>query len=117
MKLMDKSLKITNSSLSLTIIKSFLVAAYLIAFLTASLMLTGCGSFQLSLDHEDREPTQPVATGITPPSTGTPSEEETQVTLDNPWPSFIGEPFHLIHRRWNCGFHAEPGQYGNSLGL
>lgn len=75
------------------VIKAFLVGAYITAFVAASLLITSCGSLQISLE-ESAENTISITEANGPSKT--PESEPTEpvtLGLDGQGPFYIGEPF------------------------
>ena len=89
----NQTSKVTFSDWRCGTIKAFLVGAYVTALIVASLLMTGCGSFQLSLE-EGAESSPPTPTAIE--RDAEPELEPTEALSsgrDGEGPFYISEPF------------------------
>ena len=76
-----------------SIIKSFLISAYIAAFLAAALLITGCGTFQIALEDNTAVPTS-VSDPVNPTQASEPEPTEpVTVGFDGQGPFFLGGYF------------------------
>ncbi len=92
MEHIEQSANASSGTLAGSFIKTYLIGVYLIAFAAASLLLTACGSFNVSL--EDRGNVASESPQVENPSP-TPEPQPSAISpvdVDEPGPFYISEP-------------------------